>query len=140
MYNSSWIVGMLTYASIKKSLILLVLSLALQSCFGGGYKSDFTVKRSDVANLSFKDINNIKEGKACSSFLDFSVPFLSSLFINKKSEGYYNYLVQSDSLKEDSSLSLAVKRAGIKKIKIIDHLYEVTGFFSRNYCLIVYGE
>lgn len=121
------------------------------------------IENSNINNLTFKDINNIKEYKVCSETSGISsnddyagsgvigfylLPFfLIADYLKSYRNHYepYNMDEMYDSAKYslgsgDVSISKAVKLGGINKIKMIDHSYEMTGLFRREYCIIVYGE
>lgn len=127
---------------IKKFLACI----ALVFLFGCSYdnKTNFGIERSNIGNLSFKDIKKIKEYKSCS---DASVGILRAFLVfplfmpdnNEYSSLEYNVSNLVDH-HGDSSISSAVKLGSITNIKMIDYSYEVTGIFARRYCVIVYGE
>lgn len=136
---------------IKKFLTFSLL-LFLFSCANQNITS-FGTESSNINNLSFRDIKNIKEYKSCSKtsgksavndsgvnsrFLRF---YLWPLLLIPSSNIDIEYESASEALiSGDSSISSAVKLGGIGKIKMIDHSYEITGLFERQFCVIVYGE
>ncbi len=125
---------------IRKFLAIMLLVL-LFSCSSYENRTNFGTSQSKINNLSFKNIDKIKEYKSCS---DSSLSIFRSLLIfplfipdSKEYDSLRANLVDNHG---DSSISSTVKLGGITKIKMIDHSYEITGILSRKYCVIVYGE
>ncbi len=134
-------------------LFALALLIFTTSCSGQSNKSNFAPIKSNVANLSFSDIENLKEYQSCS---DGSIGFaraIASLYtigISELSISNYAEIYEDDKYKYfgqllvdksgDTSISTAIKLGGIKKVKMVDHSYSITGIMGRRYCVIVYGE
>ena len=129
---------------IRKFLASILL-IILCSC-SKQFTTNFGIEKSNINNLSFKDINKIKEYKSCSEIegKDISPYFIKLLFwplffISPTTSDQYHsegYVLKSG----DSSISTAVKMGGISTIKMVDYSYEITGIFGREFCVIVYGE
>lgn len=130
---------------IRKFLVFALFGI-FSSCAPNENRINFGFEKSNIGNLSFKDIKNVKEYKSCTAaslgfiggyFKIFSSPFYSSYNGDEKYEILKQTLVENNG---DSSISSSVKLGGITKIKMIDHTYSITGILSREYCIIVYGE
>ena len=134
-------------------LFAWVLLIFVVSCAGQSNKSNFGPFKSNVGNLSFGDIKNLKEYQSCS---DGSIGFVRTFYsvitvgFSELSISSYAELYEDDKYKYfdqllfdksgDTSISTATKLGGIKKIKMVDHSYSITGIMGRRYCVIVYGE
>ena len=133
---------------IKKYLLLCLITFLSFSCSNSA-NYDSALNESSVGNLSFKDINNIKESKSCitgsiSIFRSYYRFISDYLFMNKlfqtQSEKYENIIGKLSDLEGDASTLTAAKLGGITEIKMVDHSYEIAGIFKRRYCVVVYGE
>ncbi len=124
-----------------RKFLAFTLIIFLFACSSNENRTNFGLERSNINNLSFKDINKIKEYKSCSnaSIGIFRSLLIFPLFIpdDNKFETLAQNLVDSTG---DSTISSATKLGGITKIKMIDYSYEITGIWGRKYCVIVYGE
>ncbi len=134
-------------------LFAWVLLIFVVSCAGQSSKSNFGPTKSSVGNLSFGDIKNLKESQSCSDgSIGFARVFASmyTVGISELSISSYVDLYEDDKYKYygqllvdksgDTSISTAAKLGGIKKVKMVDHSYSITGIMGRRYCVIVYGE
>ncbi len=135
-----------------KLFVLVLLALTF-SCSGTSNKFDAAPISSDVGNLSFNNIKDIKESKSCSDgsigwtraiaalvtygFSEISISN-NPLYEGADKYEFFNWLLVDKS--GDASISTATKLGGITKVKMVDHSYSITGIMSRRYCVIVYGE
>ena len=158
--------------SLRRILIrlstFLSLSIILSFVFSctTNVKIDGSLNYTDVGNLEFKDINNVKEHERC---VDYSViffhpdidpdPSVNPIEVIFDSYAYvftlgnngvrdYNNSISYKTLNnlvssgESGSVAVsdAVKLGGISKIKFVDYKYKRTGLFSRQMCVVLYGE
>lgn len=146
------------------SFLLLFSTLLFNSSCTHDIKVDGSLNFTDVGNLEFKDINNVKEYERCiSDSNNFINPnprpnqsvitrvLDSYLYIatygNFKIRDYNNSISIADLNKVAATgktgsvaISDAVRLGGISKIKFVDYKYKRTGLFSTEMCVILYGE
>ena len=136
----------------NKLFVLVLLALTF-ACSGRSHKFDWTPINSDVGNLSFNNLKDVKESQSCSDgsigwgrawiavitagFSEISISN-TPLYEHVNRYEFFNHLLVDKS--GDASISTATKLGGISKVKMVDNSYSITGIMSRRYCTIVYGE
>ncbi len=134
-----------------KKLLIYLSAIIIASC-SYTQSVDFPYKESSVNNFYIGDLNNIRKGKSCMTGRKTFGGMLGRLYVKlishswlfnkyETEEDYYDYLKSTIGRQEGDATTLTAARiAGIKKVKMIDHEYSITGLLRRKYCVIVYGE